>query len=712
MAAKKKTAGKSKKRASAQAPSVNVGNDLAAVTLLALAILTALSLYSPDATGVFGAFISYVAAALFGVGRFVIPPALLVTALVYLFDRTEEARVPAVALSLCGIATLAFFVVREPSRTYFAIDLMKRTGGLVGSLCAYPLETLFGTAGAYVILATVFVSGLILAANKPVRSLISPREAAPRAPRAVRTVLRPELTKPIAFDSETPQADAPSAAAPTVVLETEEAPAGETSVQSAVEHAALPAGSEPYELPKLEYLSRSKGKLAKTATEFKPVLEATLRDFNVPAEVVDIQEGPTVTTFELRLEPGTRVNRLLSLEHEIALALATPNIRILAPIPGKQAIGIEVPNIVRELVTLGDLLATPQWKESTDPLLIAVGKDISGQPFFFSLREMPHLLIAGATGSGKSVALNSLIVSILYRATPEQVKFVLVDPKRVELTPYNGLPHLMAPVITNPRQASSALQYVVGEMERRYDLLSSVAVRNIASFNQKATESGLEPIPYIVVVIDELADLMMVAAGEVEDAIVRIAQLARAVGIHLVVATQRPSADVITGLIRSNITTRMAFSVGTQVDSRVILDTPGAERLIGRGDMLFITQSLLRPIRLQAPFVSEAEVEKVTSFIKKQRAPLYNEDILKFDRAKSMEGELEDELFEEAVETILASGQASVSYLQRKLRIGYARAARLMDMLEERGIVSEQDGARPREILITPEEWEQLREKL
>ncbi len=404
------------------------------------------------------------------------------------------------------------------------------------------------------------------------------------------------------------------------------------------------------------------------------------------------------------------MNNLLRLQDDIALALATSNIRILTPIPGKAAVGIEVPNIVRELVTLGDLLANPEWKKTQHPLGVALGKDISGRPFYFRLSEMPHLLVAGATGSGKSVCVNSLIVSMLYIAPPDIVRFLMVDPKRVELTVYNEIPHLVAPVVVNPKQAAAALAWAVTEMERRYEMLTEIPARNIETYNEKAGKNGRERMPYLVVVIDELADLMMVSPKEVEESICRLAQLARAVGIHLVVATQRPSANVITGLIKSNITTRIAFSVSSQIDSRVIIDQPGAEKLIGKGDMLFSTQSLLKPVRLQGPMIGEDEVERVVSYVRSQGRPHYNEDVLAMERASVSDAGFEDELIPSAIDLVLEKGVASTSYLQRRLRIGYARAASIVDALEARGIVGPPEGTKPRRILITKEDWDRLRD--
>lgn len=681
---------------------LEIYDDLIAILLIALSLILGLSLINPSSSGLFGKVVLSLISIIFGKGMYFVPFGLMALALIFLSGKYQELRSVISGLSLSFVSLLSFFTLSLSVNQFFNLVSMKESGGFIGAVTAYPCYFLFGATGAYIIITSLMLVGIIISANKPLRELFGIISGVVIPSRKDSLVIeRPTLTQPVEFVNEitTPE----EATLKTVKLH-ENHQAEEEILLS--ETARI---RRKYTFPPADLLVESRGKIARSAKEFKAVLESTLREFSVPAKVIGIQEGPTVTTFELHLEPGTRVSRLSSLSEDIALALATPNIRILTPIPGKQAIGIEVPNIERELVTLKELISRPEWKQIKDPLLIAIGKDISGKPFYFSIKDMPHLLIAGTTGSGKSICINSLITSILYRATPEEVKFVLVDPKRVELSLYSDIPHLLTPVIVNPKQAATVLSYIAGEMERRYELLSLHRVRNIQTYNQKAISEGIEPLPYIVIIIDELNDLMLVAPSEVEDVVVRISQMARAIGIHLVVATQRPSTDVITGLIKSNITTRIAFSVGSQIDSRVILDTPGAEKLIGRGDMLFLTQSLLKPIRLQSPYISEAEVQSVTAFVKSQRPPEYNEEMLKYQHTSSREFGFEDELFDEAVETILNSGQASVSYLQRKLRIGYARAARLMDMLEERGIVSPQDGARPREVLISPEEWHQIR---
>nr|WP_315613304.1 DNA translocase FtsK [Alkalihalobacillus sp. MEB130] len=429
------------------------------------------------------------------------------------------------------------------------------------------------------------------------------------------------------------------------------------------------------------------------------ILEETLQSFHVDAKVVHVTKGPSVTRFEVQPGRGVKVTKITGLTDDMKLALAAKDIRIEAPIPGKNTIGIEVPNRNSTPVFLREILRRKDFIRSESPLTVALGLDISGQPIVTDLKKMPHGLVAGATGSGKSVCINSVLISLLFKATPDEVKLLLIDPKMVELAPYNGLPHLVTPVITDAKQATAALKWVVLEMERRYELFSQQGVRDVGRYNEIYSESPEKPaLPFILVVIDELADLMMVSPQEVEDSICRIAQKARACGIHLLLATQRPSVDVITGLIKANIPTRIAFSVSSQTDSRTILDMGGAERLLGKGDMLFHENGSPKPVRVQGTFVSDQEIEDVVAHVKKQREPEY---LLQIDQLKHVaHGEADDEHFEEACYFVIDQGSASASSLQRRFRVGYNRAARLIDMMEERGIVSEAMGSKPRHVLV------------
>lgn len=447
------------------------------------------------------------------------------------------------------------------------------------------------------------------------------------------------------------------------------------------------------------YPSRGGEKTKKEVMEEIDKLEQTLAEFNVLGKVVNVQVGPTITRFDFQPAPGIKVQKITSLSNDLALAFAVAAVRIEAPIPGRSAVGIEVPNRHKELVSLRDLIESEEFKKSESPLTVALGRDVSGRPLVWDLREAPHLLIAGATGSGKSVCINSILTSLLYRATPNDLRIGLVDPKRVELSLYSGLPHLCAPVISEARWVVRFLKWLCREMDNRYELLSEVSARNIEEYNQMVEEG--EKLPYVVIVIDELADLMMTAPTEVESSLCRIAQIARAVGMHLVVATQRPSVDVITGLIKANFPSRLAFAVSSQVDSRTILDSPGAEKLLGNGDLLFAPLGASKPIRGQGAFVSTSETKKLVECWLNQSGDIYYPLEYVPREERGVGEEEEDELYQEAVRVVIESGKASTSLLQRRLRVGFNRAARLIEQMEREGIVGPYEGSKPRKV-ITP----------
>jgi S-DNA-T family DNA segregation ATPase FtsK/SpoIIIE len=448
------------------------------------------------------------------------------------------------------------------------------------------------------------------------------------------------------------------------------------------------------------------------------IIEKTLETFGVPAKVVGVNPGPAVTQYEVQPGAGVQVKKITALQNDLSLALAAAPLRIEAPIPGKSAVGIEVPNKSASLVTIREVLETAAFREGTHSLALAMGNDVSGASIVGDLTRMPHLLIAGATGQGKSVCINALITSLLFQTTPDHMRLLLIDPKRVEMTGFNGLPHLALPVLVESHQATAALRWAVAEMDRRYKLFSAEGVRNIAAYNEKATLKAARHLPYVVIVIDELADLMMVSAGEIEELICRIAQLARAVGIHLIIATQRPSTDIITGLIKANIPSRIAFAVGSQVDSRVILDSGGAEKLLGRGDMLYQPVDAGKPTRIQGAFVSDAEVESVVSFWKKQGPPRYMEEILEEGAGSEWVGSSErserklDPLFARAARAVAAEGAASVSLVQRKFNVGYSRAGRIVDQLAEHRVIGGYQGSKSREVLMNLPDVDELLERL
>jgi S-DNA-T family DNA segregation ATPase FtsK/SpoIIIE len=678
-------------------------------------------------------------------------------------------------LGICGLAELA-----KGSPPFSNSAALKDAGGYLGAVVGRPLHSGLGPAGAAVLLVAVILVAILVATGV---SLATAGRALAAAAKSIgRTFAALWAGKPFVITSDL-GADAPVEAAPAGRApfdaeadvaspdeDEEEDPIDEVDVDEPDDMPetvasvppplapATPRAPGEWVLPSIKLLEESK-KMRQDQRQIDALgddLVRALEAHGVETRLVGCRVGPTVTRYELELGPGVKVARVTSLSKDIAYAMASPDVRILAPIPGKSAIGVEVPNRTRQLVSLRDILDSPEAKKTTTthPLEVAMGRDIAGRAVMANLAEMPHILISGSTGSGKSSCMNSIITSILMRDTPDQVKMILVDPKRVELGQYDGLPHLLNPVVVDPKKAANALAWAVKEMERRYDMLAENGVRDITGYNQ-LVEQGLiapppksdrrrmrevaaralgeehaavdpeddlepepeppQPLPFILVIVDELNDLMMVAARDVEDSIVRIAQMARAVGIHLVIATQRPSVDVITGVIKANIPSRMAFSVSSLADSRVILDQPGAERLIGKGDMLLLTASSNIPRRLQAPWVSEEEVRTVVSHWHAQGGQA--EAIVGIDLAEGGSsggdgfGDDEDDLLVQARDLVVRSQLGSTSMLQRKLRVGFARAGRLMDLLEQAGVVGPSEGSKARAVLMTPEELDGLNGK-
>lgn len=705
-------------------------HEIVGIVLGALAIALAITVFTQTA-GVIPEAIKSILQVGFGLGAYAIPVIILLWAVTFFLTglRVDEVRV-GMGLGLVLVAFLGILAIGNDPAIQWDRATLIATGGYIGGGLAWVLRTLLGHAIGYVVAGALVLVGLVVAGL----SITEVLEA-----------VRARLGRPVAEEFTAPEPAARRRAARTVPLEDfegagaferEPAPAlpsrGKKGLKGAdpeVSKPTLPAPSsvapralEGFELPPLAMLTRTPESAAshkateKELRQTAGLIEQTFATFDIMARVVNWIAGPTVTMFEVELAKGVKVNRVTALSDDLALALAAPTIRILAPIPGKSYIGIEVPNAGRATVTLGDVLHSGLIADPR-PLMLGIGKDVAGERIAADLASMPHLLIAGSTGTGKSVCINALIMSILMRSTPAEVRLILIDPKRIELSLYNGVPHLYVPVVTEPKEAASALHWAVGEMESRLKRLQKTGARNISQYNTavrdgKAPE-GMEEMPYLVIIIDELADLMMVAAKEVEESIVRIAQLARAAGIHLIVATQRPSTDIITGLIKTNITNRIAFAVSSGIDSRVILDTSGAEKLVGLGDMLFSTPALSKPNRIQGAYVSEDEITRVVDHVKSQAEPDYHEEILHL-KVTSQTGSLEnsdddDPLIWEAADIVVTSGMGSTSLLQRRLKVGYARAGRIMDMLEMKGVVGQPDGSRPREVLVDVEDLEALK---
>ena len=660
-----------------------------------------------DLAGPFGSAVENGTRLLFGLWRYALPFAMIAIGLVLIAGRPRQPAGRTVTGSVATfIGSLAMFhlltgaVALAPN-----IELVKDRGGAIGALVAYPLRRLLGSWGAFVVLAAFMGMGVLILFRTTVKDAVTTAielvrggfnrpSSPPLPPMRVKRSSRPRVPEP---PPEKPPKPVKAKAAP----------------------KPLPAPAGGYQLPPLELLhtgggeEQSRRALEDTANQ----LEETLRQHGVDAQLTKIVSGPTVTRYEIELAPGVKVNRVSSLAHDIAYALATPDVRLLVPIPGRSAIGVEVPNRKRRLVTLGDVLRSSEASVATHPLSVGLGVDISGRARMFNLSELPHVLIAGATGAGKSSCINSIVSSLLMRTSPDDVRLIMVDPKRVELGQYNGVPHLLTRVITNPKKAADALKWAVAEMDRRYDLLADAKVRDIWGYRQKLEsgelpEEGFDRFPYLVVIVDELNDLMMVAGRAVEEAIVRIAQMARAVGIHLVIATQRPSVDVITGVIKANIPSRLAFSVASQTDSRVIIDGAGAEKLVGMGDMLVVTAAEPRPVRYQGAWVSEEEVHAIVDWAKRQREAEYEDAVVeKAAEAAAAADEYDDEeeqIVRQAMDLIVRSQLGSTSMLQRKLRIGFARAGRVMDILEQRGIVGPSEGSKARAVLMTVDELEEV----
>ncbi|MDX2066113.1 MAG: DNA translocase FtsK [Fimbriimonadaceae bacterium] len=756
------------KKPSAAAPSGGVPAprtlDIVGVSLVALALLIWIGLGTAQA-GLLGDFLTATLSGLFGRGAWLAPLPIGLAGIALITGRGMGWRRFAWGLGL-GFCALLAGMAQDVRGDFFDVEAVRNSGGYLGAALGSMLHALLGTAKPIGI-GLMAVVALVLCADEPVRMWIARTQAeARRAKTKLREIARvrhqPDGSAdeaerrrmaPLARDASPESDRAPvstrtlepgpadlgpvgragaigEAGRPRETIVPTERPKPEVrrprdlvglgaemeaKAKAEAESVSLPTDVEVpetgYQLPPIELLNLPAGVAPRSAAEMQrniETLEGTLEQFGIDANVVEVAAGPSVTRYEVQLGPGVRVNRITALADNIAMDLAASAVRVEAPIPGKAAIGVEVPNAVRTTVTLRECCDVPAFREGKSPLMVALGKDVAGDVKFADLTRMPHLLIGGATNSGKSIGLATLITSLLMRNSPKDLRLVMIDPKRVELTLFDRIPHLMCPVIKEVKEAAGVLRAVWREMDRRYDLFNQNAVRNIDGWNAQA--SYIDRLPYIVVIIDELADLMIQCGPEVETVIVRLAQLARAVGIHLVIATQRPSVDVITGLIKANIPSRIAFSVASQIDSRTILDAKGAENLIGRGDMLFQPIDAMKPIRIQGCFVSEKEIDAVCRHWRAQQEPEYVLTPIeapadaKSGRTRDDADEEvgNDELWEDAVTWVAERGEASTSMLQRKFKIGFQRASRLLDVMEERGIVGPRDGPRPRDVLVSP----------
>jgi S-DNA-T family DNA segregation ATPase FtsK/SpoIIIE len=665
--------------------------------------------------GVLGAHVSGALIGLFGLGAFWIPLLLLLTSIHFFGDHPTQAKISTlIGGILLVVTTGSLLATRQNAYVMFGSHFS--SGGLVGIPFKSFLIKYTNFSGALIILTLLWIVGFILATGF---SLIAfslrcwdwisaitdyvmtvylkwkeRRERSKKFAKIDREITRKKAKK-IKIKASTPKPIKPVAA-------------------PKQEEFKFMRTGKGFQLPSINFLEEPEFKIGSADDENlrmqSQLLEKKLDDFGVQGRVVEVAPGPVITTFEYEPAPGVKINKIANLTDDLALAMRAISIRIVAPIPGKAAIGIEVPNTNRQVVRFKEVIASSAFAKSKSKLTLCLGKDIVGNPIVAELEKMPHLLIAGATGTGKSVALNAMICSLLYKSKPDEVKIIMIDPKRIELSNYDGIPHLITPVVTNPKKATHALFWALREMERRYELLSEMGARNIKQYNNKVAKAAKpvdkeapEQLPYIVIVIDELADLMMLASRDVEVALTRLAQMARAAGIHLILATQRPSVDVLTGIIKANFPTRLTFQVSSRTDSRTIIDTIGAENLLGNGDMLFLPPGTAKLQRIHGAYISETELSQINAFLRSQDKPDYDEEVTEASAIETAESDDDDydERYDDAVALITKTGQASISMIQRHLRIGYNRAARIIEKMEKEGIVGPSDGAKPREVLVT-----------
>lgn len=705
--------------------------DILGMMIVAFGIISMISLFSFK-MGIIGSAIRGTTFSLMGFGGYFWPLVLIAIGIVYILDEydNEEVKISATIIFIL----ISFLIILDGKNTVSTgiIDRVKnsiyisqfnRGGGVIGSFLGFFFYNLFGTIGAYIVsFFGISISLLFITDTKLVDlfdySIVFKEN------------LQQKLQKSVLNDKKIDKPTKKLELTPEELLElpmedikiidyTIEQPKESLKginikkeieiIDSEIKEKSIKALTKEYKIPPLSMLNTPNNKFnindEREIRNNGKIIEETMKNFGIEATITQINKGPTITCYELSPAPGIKLSRIVSLSDNIALSLASSDIRIEAPIPGKSAVGIEVPNKNKDSVLLKELLMSKEYINIKSSVPLALGKDVSGKTIISSIDKMPHLLIAGATGSGKSVCINTIIMNILFKSSPDDVKLLLIDPKVVELNVYNGIPHLLIPVVTEAKRAAFALNWAVEEMEKRYKLFAKNGVRDITSYNSKINNNETDKLPMIVIIIDELADLMMVAAQEIEEYICRLAQMARAAGMYLIVATQRPSVDVITGTIKANIPSRISFAVSSQIDSRTILDMAGAEKLLGKGDMLFYPSFYSKPVRLQGAFIDEDEIEKIVSYLKDQNITEYDEDIIDVvQNAKEIDILDGDNLLPDAIELVINEGQASISLLQRRLKIGYARAARIVDEMEDRGIIGGFEGSKPRKVLISKDE--------
>ncbi|HAU31648.1 MAG TPA: cell division protein FtsK [Desulfotomaculum sp.] len=741
-------------------------SELCGIAVITFAILGLVSLFT-HAVGAVGQFLNQCLSVAAGQGKLLLPALFFLLGIKIIRERSKiKLDTQVIGTALLMFLILSFIHLSIPVGASFNAGQKGAGGGILGAAGSYLLLKYFDITGSYIILSSLMIISIVLLTKLPVSRLcsllgrysgtavkkaynkiadfifIEVEEGKEKPPETKNTkantlIINNSENTPVFLPSPLIQGKKSGGETPIINSEAQintlSEKTGRTKAKQQPINSSPTSDDKTFCLPPTSLLNWKKTRehtvTDREVNEKIRVLEETLASFGINVRVTQVTIGPAITRYEIQPPVGVKLSRIIGLSDDLSLALAASHVRIEAPIPGKAAIGIEVPNKEISTVHLKELVESKEFGSASSKIAVALGKDISGTPIVTDLSQMPHLLIAGATGSGKSVCINTMVASILFKATPEEVKIILIDPKMVELTNYNGIPHLITPVVTNPKKASGILHWAVKEMEQRYDLFAAVGARDIIRYNKMQAELQKQfnedefpagsvdatqtlnsngTLPLILIIIDELSDLMMIAPAEVEDSICRLAQMARAAGIHLVLATQRPSVDVITGLIKANIPSRISFAVSSQMDSRTILDTGGAEKLLGRGDMLFFPVGSSKPARIQGAFLADKDTENLVSFLKEQAQPNYNPDMANVAEEENISFfEQDDNLLPQAVQLFIEQGNASVSMLQRRFHIGYARAARLVDIMEQRGIVGSFEGSKPRSILMTLEQFQQ-----